>query len=387
MIAFRVDANEYIATGHLMRCLAMAVELRRRGEQCIFFLAEEKETERIHMWEFPYEILYSQWNRLEQELPKMKVLLEKFSPDWLVVDSYQVTAEYLEQLDNQVPVMYVDDMAQEVWPVSMVLHYSDWLEDNFYREKYKGSGTWVLAGMTYTPLRDEFYSTEYSKGQKKQDKRWNGEEQHSEGNILITTGGTDTYHVAGRFLEYIFNQGISQNGEKKENLGEYKDKPERKSVDLTALTYHVIVGSMNQYKEELKRLEQKYSNIFLHYNVSNMGEMMRNSDAAISAGGTTLFELCACQVPTICFSFADNQEKFARKMGEKQVMLYAGDPRYKDVDFIGNLAKTLEKLAEDSVLMEKLKKNMSSLVDGNGAKRIAEALCNDVERNAGTLEH
>ena len=47
MIVFRVDANEQVATGHLMRTLSIASACRKRGLTCEFWLAEEKETERI----------------------------------------------------------------------------------------------------------------------------------------------------------------------------------------------------------------------------------------------------------------------------------------------------------------------------------------------------
>ena len=42
MIGFRVDANEKIATGHLMRCMAIAQGFQRQREEVMFFLAEEK---------------------------------------------------------------------------------------------------------------------------------------------------------------------------------------------------------------------------------------------------------------------------------------------------------------------------------------------------------
>ena len=43
MIVFRVDANEQVATGHLMRTLSIASACRKRGLTCEFWLAEEKE--------------------------------------------------------------------------------------------------------------------------------------------------------------------------------------------------------------------------------------------------------------------------------------------------------------------------------------------------------
>ena len=42
MIVFRVDANEQVATGHLMRTLSIASACRKCGLTCEFWLAEEK---------------------------------------------------------------------------------------------------------------------------------------------------------------------------------------------------------------------------------------------------------------------------------------------------------------------------------------------------------
>lgn len=341
MIAFRVDANEHIATGHLMRCIAVAAELKTRGETCIFFLAERKGVEWLEDRGFPYVVLQSRWNHLEDELPIMKEMLKQYSPDWLFVDSYQVTAEYLRQLNHCVPVLYLDDMAKIAYPVSMVLHYSDWLEDDSYQKKYAGTDTKVLVGMKFVPLREEFYP--------RKEKKYTG-------NVLVTTGGTDTYNVTGKLLKEIFEAPLSQ-----------------KNV-LQEMTYHVIVGNMNQYKKELQALGKRYPNIVLHYNVNTMGEMMRNSDIAISAGGTTLFELCACQIPTICFSFADNQKEFTEKMGEKQVMLYAGDSRSPNVDIAKSLCEKLLLLKSCDSYSKKLIENMGLLVDDKGTYRIVEAL-------------
>lgn len=113
MIAFRVDANEHIASGHLMRCMVIALKLREMGQECIFYMAEEKYTERLKKHKFAYKILNSRWDDMEGELPVLKELLKKDTPDWLVVDSYLVSSFYLRELENITQVFYLDDMQKK----------------------------------------------------------------------------------------------------------------------------------------------------------------------------------------------------------------------------------------------------------------------------------
>lgn len=126
MIGFRVDANEIIATGHMMRCIAIATQCRRQGMDCLFILAEDKETAKLRDYGFSYYILNSKWNDMETEKYKMQQLLKEKNFDWLVVDSYQMSASYLQFLNNLVPVMYIDDMMKEIYSVTALLHYSQW---------------------------------------------------------------------------------------------------------------------------------------------------------------------------------------------------------------------------------------------------------------------
>lgn len=335
MIGFRVDANETIATGHLMRCLAIAGELIKRGENVMFYLAENKETGRLEERNIPYRILHTDWREMEKELPEFKRELEKDRPDVLVVDSYQATARYLADMEQIVPVLYVDDMAEEKYEVSFVLHYGDWLEDNSYEERYSDVKTKVLAGMQYVPLRQEFYPAEAK----------------ADNALLLTTGGTDPYHMTRRVIEEMQKNGL-----------------------LEKMDVHIVAGSMNPDIALLRELEENEPRIHFYHNVNDMGNLMRQCCCAVSAGGTTLFELCACKIPVICFSFADNQADFTRRMGEHQVMLYAGDARENPQRTAERIVEQLDRLIRDRVLQEKLSGNMGRLVDGKGTARIADAL-------------
>lgn len=344
MIGFRVDANEKIATGHLMRCMAIAQGFQRQGEEVLFFLAEEKENKRLKARNIPYVVLNSQWNDLEQELPVFEKLLKEYAVTKLIVDSYQATKGYLESLNQCVKVIYMDDMAEETYQISGVIHYSNWPWDVTYKKSYEGLDAVCMAGMEYAPLREEFYPSK-----KESVKR----------NILVTTGGTDPYDVAGRLLEYAKE---SQRGREK--------LPEE-------VHFFVISGSMNQNKNHLEQLASENNWITLCENVNNMGELMRDSYLAVSAGGTTLYELCACKVPTVSFSFADNQEGFAEEMGEQGIMFYAGDAR-KQSNLIEDVYNQLLKMWNNESLCGQYRENMGKLVDGKGVERICNRIMNEI---------
>ena len=338
MIGFRVDANEIIATGHLMRCIAIARECMKRGEECLFFLAEEKETKRLEENGLRYRILHTDWRDMESEENILIPIIEEEKPDWLIVDSYQITMPYLMHLEKFVPVLYIDDMEKKVYPVSALLRYSLWPEDTHLQQRYQGKDTVLLAGMQYVPLREEF-CTEQDGGER-------------EKSILITTGGTDSCNVAGKLLMECLSY---------EELKEY--------------CFHVIIGSLNSFEGELIQIAEKFERVHLHKNVKNMSDYMKNCELAVSAGGTTLFELCACRIPTICFSFADNQMGFTKELGDRGVMLYAGDAR-KEKSLVSVIARELCRLSKDSVLQKKLAVRMGALVDGKGTERIVHVIQN-----------
>ena len=368
MIGFRVDANETIATGHLMRCMAIAKGFRNKGEEVIFFIAEEKETQRLIDQDMPYVILHSDWRKLEQELPGFKQVLKQYHVTKLIVDSYQATRYYLESLNQDVQTIYMDDMGTEINPIAGVIHYSNRAWDTSYEKGYENLDTVCMAGMQYTPLREEFYPNKDDPNEE------NANKTDQEKNILITTGGTDPYNIAGRLLEYVKTQMECQSD---------------METDMEKLCYHahflVISGSMNQNKPFLEKLAKENHWITLYENVNNMGNLMRDSDLAVSAGGTTLYELCACKVPTVCFSFADNQAGFTKEMGKQGMMCDAGDARgqgnicgAKDVreqgDIIKNIYQQLMKLWNDERLCGRYREKMGQIVDGKGVERIVEKI-------------
>ena len=107
-----------------------------------------------------------------------------------------------------------------------------------------------------------------------------------------------------------------------------------------------------------------------------MSVIMQECDIAISAAGSTLYELCAIGVPTIGFYFADNQRQNMEAFGKLTPIMNAGDFSIGEEEVFAFMEKGLKLLMESKELRVKISMAMRTLVDGNGAERLAEALMN-----------
>ena len=98
---------------------------------------------------------------------------------------------------------------------------------------------------------------------------------------------------------------------------------------------------------------------------------MEKADLAISAGGTTLYELSAKGTPAISYAFADNQLRNAEQFAADGLIPYAGDVRVDDV--YGNIYLLYQKCKNPGIRKQYSEK-MQKVIDGRGAARIASLL-------------
>lgn len=339
MIGIRADANEVAATGHMMRCITIARQLKKRGEEVCFFIADLYPVSMLEEAEMDYICLHSRWDTMEEELPVLLAELNKKGCKKILVDSYEATPAYLKTLSDEYKTIYIDDMFESIYPVHMIINYNAYHKQFPYRETY-GESVKLLLGTSYVPLREEF-----SAGAGLQDKKVKCK------NVLLSCGGGDTYHA----LTSILAEAVKQD-------------------ELKEVVFHTIVGRFNKNYEELKTLSEQYGQIKLYCDVNNMAELMSQCQAAVSAAGTMLFELCAMQVPAVFFVCADNQKYDSNFFETKQIMLFAGDIREKRETCVEKVCEELAKLLQDHQLYREMKGKLHEVTDGKGAARIAEEL-------------
>lgn len=334
IVFIRADANDIIASGHIMRCLTIAHALRQTGSQVTFLVSDEDSVSMLQSrQETDILCLNSSWNHLESELSSLLPILKKHHVDILLLDSYFVTRQYMEAIQEVCRLVYIDDLQSFSYSADLIINYDLVVDAAFYQDIP------ALLGASYTPLREQFQSVSYSV-------------RETVSSILITTGGSDQYHTASGIIESMKQYAFYQ-------------QPN--------LTISVLIGKMSGDKDCLHHLAKQDKRICLYENILDMASLLTSCDFAFSAGGTTLFELCAVGVPSISFSISDVQMDCVNAFAKKDIIPYAGDIR-DGASFVSHLLELGIKKAEDYEARKLTSAKMRDLIDGNGAARIAAAI-------------
>lgn len=346
VIGIRADLNDTVATGHIMRCVTIAKQLKKRGCRVLFFTADEESDETLSQAGMEWICLHTRWNRMEEELPQLKELLAQTGVETLLVDSYQAPPAYFAALQGSVRLACIDDCFDAVYPVDLLINYNAY-HVRFPYEKAYGGRAKLLLGTAYVPLREEFGAPR-ERDMDAPDKPFS---------ILLASGGGDSCNALLGILQEAF-------------AGDW----------FPDAAFHVVVGKGHPKWEELSAFAAAHPRVLLYRPCEDMAGLMAACDAAVSAAGTMLFELSAMQAPTVFFVAADNQRYDSEFFATNGRMLFAGDIRQDREGCIRAICESLLRLKEDDALRERMKAKLAAVTDGAGAARIAEEILGLSER-------
>lgn len=355
MFIIRADGNAKIGAGHLMRCLTIGEAVRKllKAPETLVLCADEESAKLASDRGFHTGVFHTDYRRMEDELALWKQWI-KDEENTILVDSYYVTDAYLEALRCFGRVCLMDDMQKHAYPVDVVVNYNVFADEAVYKKMYYGAANGqamydgqcagspagemdcvqLYLGGLYAPLREQFQNVNYQvKDRVKQ--------------VLLTTGAGDADNIAGAIMDRVYRED---------------------------LIYHVLVGRFSPHLPDWQQRAKTCSNIQVHFDVQDMAGLMKQCDLAVTAGGSTVYELSAVGVPFIAFSYAENQELLVEYLGDRDAAGSAGA-------WHKNREKTLEQLdfwfqrfCMDYDLRQKYAKRERSMVDGQGAERLARAL-------------
>ncbi len=332
MIA-RTDVTTDIGTGHLMRCRSLAQRLKDFGVSTEFLMAQCPEELRRTLTDegFAFVSVNCAPGSVEDADFTAKACTEA---DWIIVDGYHFNGSYQKALKSAgMQVLFIDDFVHcEDYDADIVLNQNIYARSSMYRDRARHSK--ILTGPSYALLRTEF--TE----KRPDDRRVPGVAK----NILVTLGGSDKNNLTARVVRAL-------------------DSSRFKNLEV-----RVVVGAINQNSEEIIRIcaeSKKKMKVFV--NIDNMAEMMGWADLAISAGGTTAYELAFTTTPSVMLVSAQNQRLNAAEFCRRGFTQIVGDPlRIADDELVERIEGVISSSDTRKAMVARLK----GVVDGHGPERV-----------------
>jgi UDP-2,4-diacetamido-2,4,6-trideoxy-beta-L-altropyranose hydrolase len=333
-LLFRADATISIGTGHVMRCLALAQTWKILNGKAIFIAYCENDVLKQRIEDEGFEVI-----RLNAIHPDPKdwtttsKVLASHPDTWVVLDGYHFDCRYhqgIKELNH--PLCVIDDMAHlKHYCADILINQNLNAKNLLYRSVEPAN---QLLGSDYAILRKEFlYYRDWQKSIPDKAK-----------NILITFGGSDPYNVTCRILETFIR------------------------LDDAELNLIIVVGSGNPHLQKIKNiLHALPGTCSLACNPDNMAELMAWADLAVSASGSTSWELAFMGLPSFMIVTSENQEPVAREL---QVMGVSQNLGWHTELTETETARTLIALILDRQKRQEMSCRGRKLVDGKGTEKI-----------------
>ena len=341
----RADAGVAMGAGHLMRCLALVEAWQREGGQAVLlghcpFPDLQRRILRSGLRWVALDRPENDPTRLAASIRQaLGPLLESGAAagPWVALDGYHFDFPCQQAVqETGCRLLVLDDFAHAG------RYQADLLVDqnlNAQRIEYPHvEGITLLLGPRYVLLRSEFRAWQ----------NWQRTVPPRARRVLVTMGGSDPGNATARVLDALANSA---------------------AADLEARGF---VGPGNPHLQALRELIAALAGrIELLIDVADMAETMAWADVAISAAGSTCWELAAMQLPALLLPIAANQHSVAVALQAAGVAENLGPAEQAAPQAI---AAALSRLCDDQPRRTAYAAAGRRLIDGGGADRVVAVM-------------
>ncbi len=362
-VIIRTDSSAEIGTGHVMRCLTLAAELRRLEAEVTFICrdlpgnvcaAVESHGFEVHRLSFEDNDArdslkgHARWLTTTQEEDARQTggMIERRGgrPDWLIVDHYALGRVWEQSFRGRLAqIMVIDDLADRDHDCDVLLDQNLYAN---YEQRYDGlvpPGCIVLAGPQFAMLREEF--TRARAGLRSRD------------------------GVVRRVFVFFGGSDLTGETEKAIAAARQLNRPD--------IHFDIVIGTANERCEQIRDLCERSDNLAFHKNIACMAELMSQADLSLGAGGTTTWERCCLGLPSLTVAVADNQVEVAKLSESIGFGRYLGRDRQVTIE---QMLTELQYLITHPTLSAKMSRVAMSLVDGRGTGRVVKRLSSQIAR-------
>jgi len=332
-----------MGTGHLMRMIALAQAWRETGGDIVFVCAEiTGDLESRICGENLRVEKSSVVPGSHADLEATYALIARYSADNLTVavalDGYQFDAEFQHGLKAAgCRLLAVDDYGHaDFYCADFVLNQNVSACESLYAKR--SSDTRLLLGPKYSLLRREFAKL----------RGWERRIPDRAGKLLVTLGGADADNLTEKVIGALAGASFE---------------------------IKVAVGGSNPHLDSLlqatRRATSAATRVELVVNPLDMPDLMAWADIAVTAGGSTCWELALAGLPSLLIILAENQARSTRELERQGFGCCLG--KYDDFD-AGVFRQALESLAADKDRRAGFAARGREMVDGFGAQRVVSFL-------------
>ena len=356
-----------MGTGHVMRCLTLADVLKAQGAECQFICREHPGQLIGHIRSKGYtahalpvlpsvgaspletsvagitpQLAHADWlgTTQVQDAAECASILGELQPDWLIVDHYALDANWERALKPHYRrLMVVDDLADRQ-------HQCDLLLDQTFGRNPQDYKPWVpadctlLCGSQYSLLRPEFSALRGYSLQRRENPKLE--------RLLITMGGVDKDNATGQVLQTL----------------ESSELPENCQITVVMGATAPWLGKVRQ-----QAIQMSWPTTVL-VGVSNMAQLMADSDLAIGAAGATSWERCCLGLPTVMLILADNQQQVALGLEQAGAVSVLQGPQ----QILDRLPHLLSSLVSSPAQRATMSQAASRITNGRGVATVTQYL-------------
>jgi UDP-2,4-diacetamido-2,4,6-trideoxy-beta-L-altropyranose hydrolase len=342
-LLIRADANTRVGIGHVMRCLSLAQAWQDAGGHAIFVMSPELPGLEATLKSDGMEVVHLLAPSGEtDDAIETANLARQADAAWVVLDGYHFNSEYQRIMnDSGLRLLLVDDTGNhDHYYARIVLNQNLHAREGLYR--HKESYTQLLLGTRYALLRREFLKW-------REERREIPEVAHR---LLITLGGGEQNEVILKVIHAL-----------------------RQVKGLEAL---VLLGGRDPDSRKLEsHVDGALSTFRIVNDLASMPERMAWADMALSAGGSTCWELAFMGLPSLVLVLAENQRPVAESLESRGVALNLG---WHTLLSEFDLVAALSGLIQDYTRRRQMSERGRQLVDGQGAARVVSILRRETSR-------
>jgi spore coat polysaccharide biosynthesis predicted glycosyltransferase SpsG len=257
---------------------------------------------------------------------------------WVVVDGYHFGSGYHRRFtEGGRRVLVIDDTAHlEYYRADLVLNQNICAREELY--PHRDESTRVLVGASYALLRREFLGW----------RSWARETSETARHVMVTLGGGDTDDVTDKVFEALGHEAFA------------------------GLEVNVLIGPAGRSRAgKPPEGGGPAARLRVIRAATNMPELMAWADVAVSAGGSTCWELAFMGLPALLIVTAENQRENVAGLDAAGVGLSLGLSGALSASAV---AAGLGTMMADVGLRRAMCAAGRGLVDGMGARRVVEAM-------------